>query len=383
MNRVLPLLLTLGVLLSPSQVFAAAFEDHSSWDTEPRLETEKGISKGMAVLEMYTGMRFLWSENYFNSNGKVADAPHQYDMMYMDVGWHFGFTENWTFWTNIPIVWSEDSTTDAAGELIYDRKSSGKIGDANTGIIYQFFRRNDPTISMGMGLRWKLPTGSESPGANSLNITGTGTTDVELSFLGRLQLFRYMALGWAAGYNIRFPETVQYIIDRHTSITNAGLDLGDEIYAQLDIIAAFDYMAFQLSGRFTYRRSSALAIAEYRAETIRWQNPATGEVEESEMLLFNGARYQDWDVVAPNGDKVSSAGYIFTLTPRLILRPLEWLDITAFAQFHLMGKNTRYLVNKDGNNATIENFEPMQVLGKEIVGGLILGEFGVAITGRY
>ncbi|MBN2497533.1 MAG: hypothetical protein JXR96_23270 [Deltaproteobacteria bacterium] len=376
MKRVLPLLLTTGVLLSPATALSAAFEEHSSWDTEPWLETEKGISKGMAVLEMTAGLRFLTSNQFFNSNEKLQAAPSSFDMIFLDFSWYYGFTENWTFWTHVPIVWSELTTAGA------HRETEGKIGDCETGIIYQFFRRSDPTLSMGIGLRWKLPTGSETPGAETYNITGTGTTDVELSFLSRFQVWKYLSVGASFGYNLRFPETVQYIVDRHTSITNAGLDLGDEIYGQIDIVGGIKWVALQVSGRFTWRNTSAMALAEYRTETVRWTNPATGLIEETELLLFNGARYEDWEVVTPEGGRASNDGYLFTLTPSLIIRPLDWIDLVLFADIHLIGKNSRYIVNKDGNNPTIDNFEPMQVLGQKL-GGLVVGEFGLALTGRY
>ncbi len=375
MRRQLPLVLILGLALIPTSALAVAFEEHSSWDQEPWLETERGVSLGMSVLEMSTGFRYLRSDAYFTSNGTLDEAPFKYEVMTWDFSWRFGFTENWTLWGNLPVVWSEQLDTDR------ERTAEGELGDAETGIIYQFFRRNDPTVSMGASLRWKLPTGSEVPGRNNLNITSTGTTAVELAYVGRWQLWRYLALGWSVGYDIRLPGPVQYIIDRHTTLTNAWLDLGDVIHAELDLIGGIKYVALHLKARFSYRFQSALALPEFRAETVRWEDPATGDEQVEEFMIYNGADYKNWDVLSPRGEKVSSDGYMLTLTPRLIIRPVDWLDLILFARIHLLGKNSIYLMDKDQNNPTINNFMPMQTLGWDQ--GLVLGELGFKTLIRW
>ena len=375
MMRHLTLFLLLSLALAPATAFGVAFEEHTSWQKEPWLEAEKGVSLGKAVLEMGTGFRYLHSDTFFNSNGNLDTAPAEFEVTTWDLFWRFGFTENWTLWGNMPIVWSEQLSTDRA------RSADGKLGDSETGIIYQFFRRNDPTISMGASLRWKLPTGSEVVGKNNLNITGTGTTDVELAYIGRWQFWKYLSLGWSAGYNIRLPGPVQYILDRNTSITNAWLDLGDEIHAELDIIGGMKYISVQVNARYTYRMASSLAIPEFRAETVRWTDPATGDEHSEEFLLFNGAEYKEWDTLSPTGQYTSSAGYMFTITPRIIIRPLEWLDVVLFAQIHLAGKNSIYITNKDGNNNTIDNFMPMQTLGTQM--GVVIGEVGAQTLVRW
>ncbi len=375
MRRHLPTVLILSLALIPGTALGVAFEEHSSWQKEPWLETEKGVSLGMSVLEMGTGVRFLRSDTYFNSNGNIDEAPYQYDVLTWDIFWRFGFTENWTLWGNLPMVWSDQTNSDRT------RKAEGKLGDAETGILYQFFRRNDPTISMGAKLRWKLPTGSEVPGENNLNITGTGTTDVELSYIGRWQLFRYLALGWNVGYNIRLPGPVQYILDRNTSITNAWLDLGDEINAELDLIGGVEYVALHLKARFSYRFATKLAVPEFKAETVRWTNPITGEEEEDEFLIYNGATYKKWAVLSPTGNEVSSSGMLFSLTPRLIIRPVDWLDLIVYTTIHLFGSNSIYVTDKDGNNLSIDNFMPMQTLGTDK--GLVIGESGFQVLVRW
>ena len=368
--------LVLAWILVPATAFAVAFEEHSSWQKEPRLETERGVSLGMSVLEMGTGFRMVTSEIFFNSQGSLQTALNSYEIVTFDVFWRFGFTENWTLWGNVPFIWSEQTEVD------FQRTAYGRLGDSETGVIYQFFRRKQPTLSMGVQVRWKLPTGSETVGKNNRNITGTGTTDVELAYLGRIQIIDFLAIGWSVGYNIRFPGTVQYILDRNTQITNASLDLGDEIHGQLDLIGALDYLAVTLSARFTHRFATALAIGEYRAETVKWTNPTTGEEEEEEYLLYNGARFRDWSVLDAQGVRRSSAGYLFTLIPQLLIRPLDWFDISFYAQFHLAGVNSIYLMNAEQNNSTIDNFMPMQALGKEFF-SMVLGEIGGRTTIRW
>ena len=59
MKRVTALLITAALVILPAKVLASAFEDHSSWQKEPWLETEKGISVGKSVLEMGMGFRFI------------------------------------------------------------------------------------------------------------------------------------------------------------------------------------------------------------------------------------------------------------------------------------------------------------------------------------
>ena len=238
MKRVAALLVATTLLVLPSLAFGSAFEDHSSWQKEPWLETEKGISIGKSVLEMGMGYRFLYSTHWFNTEGKVDGdtfwedvysdpttflgkkqrpkspyMPKKYRIHTWDMFWRFGFTENWTLWGNIPFVWSKENQFFESAELTGSgmweemRSADFEIGDCEAGVLYQFYRKDDPTLSMGLGLRWKLPTGNEAPGEMDINITGTGTTDVELSFLGRFQVMRYISVGWSGGYNIRFPGT--------------------------------------------------------------------------------------------------------------------------------------------------------------------------------
>ena len=388
-NALLTLVVLAGVFL-PASALASAFEVHSSWHQEPQLETERGISLGQSVLEMGTGLRMISSDSFFNSNGNLQDATHQIDTIYWDLFWRHGFSENMTWWAHFPFIWSSWNKHAMPGASWEETASAEmEMGDANAGLLYQFYRSSDPTVSMGISLNWKLPTGSETPGRNDKNITGTGTTDVDISFLGRYQVMRYLALGWAAGYNLRLPGTTQYILDTHSSITNASLDLGDELYGQIDIIGALEWIAVQVSARYSYRFETQLAIPEFRMETVRYDNPQqidpdTNEPEEIEAayMLFNGASYEDWKVLDPTGLPVSTDGYQLTLTPRMILRPVNWLDLHVFATLHLMGKNSTYLTNYQGNNNSIDLFMPMQTLGKNL-GGLVLGEVGVSTVVRW
>ncbi len=373
--------LFLGWLALPLSAAAGAFERHTGWQEEPILETEKGISLGKSVLEMGMGYRFLSSDTYFNSDGKLDAAPYQYSISVLDISWRFGFTENWTFWGNVPLVWSTERDAQRP------RSAEGDIGDTEIGVLYQFLRKDDPTLSMGLGLRWKLPTGNEAPGAREFNITGTGITDVEITYLGRWQLLRHLALGWTAGFNVRFPDSVQYLSDRNSSITNAFLDLGDELFLRAELTGAVDKVAVHLAAEFRYRFSTKLGLPEYRAETVRWTDPKNDYAQvEEEFMVFNGTRYMDWDVhqqLDPAKPLVSNAGYLVSLTPRVVYRPLAWLDISLFMRFHMLGKNSIYLTDKDSNNSSIDNFMPMQALGTSLDDRVVLGEAGTNLTLRW
>ncbi|MBW1871055.1 MAG: hypothetical protein JRJ19_03270 [Deltaproteobacteria bacterium] len=381
MKNLSALFLVLGLLAVPSSTLAVAFEEHTSWHKEPNLETEKGISLGQSVIEMGMRYRFLFSDSYFNSDAKIDDAPYKYSVSIMEFFGAFGFTENWTMWLNIPVVCSTESDVERA------RTSNGDIGDCETGALYQFFRRSDPTLSMGLGLRWKLPTGSEAPGAQTFNITGTGITDVELFYLGRWQIIQNLSVGWATGYNIRFPGSVQYLFDRHTSITNAFLDLGDELFFRIEAIGAIDMLSVSVTAEFRYRFPTKVGMAEYIAEDVHWTNPRNDNSSENDdFLLFNGATYKEWDVherLDPTRPMVSNAGYLFSVSPRIIFRPLTWLDFTVYAKFHLLGKNTIYLTDKDENNTSFNNFMPMQMLGYNLGDVMVLGEAGAHFTTRW
>lgn len=371
-------------LLLPATAPGAAFEEHTSWQKEPVLETAKGISLGKAVMEMGTAFRYLHSDAFFNSAGKIQTIDDdegwmQFDIMVLDLFARYGFTENWTLWFNIPIVWSSND------DPVRVRESEGLIGDCETGLLYQFFRENDPTLSMGVGLRWKLPTGQETPGAKDVNITGTGTTDVELFYAARWQILRYLNIGLSTGYNIRFPGAVQYISDQHTSITNAFLDLGDEIFLRGEATGAIDWGAVRLIAEFRYRLPTEVAMPEFIPEMIQWRNPRTGETEEETYLLYNGASYEKWGVherLDPTKDVVSSAGYLFSLTPQIIVRPLDWIDVTLYTKLYLMGKNSIFLTDRDSNNQSFDNFMPMQSLGTSL-GFAVLGELGGYATIRW
>jgi hypothetical protein len=419
MKRVTTFLIASALLLPATSALGSAFEDHTSWQKEPWLETEKGISLGKSVLEMGTGFRFIHATDFFNTEGRIdggtfwekiyedVDDPstlmgekqkaknpymnRRYDVYIWDIFWRFGFTENWTLWGNIPFVWStEDQFYESAdltggGNWSESRAADFEIGDCTAGVLYQFYRQEDPTLSMGLSLLWKLPTGNEAPGEMNVNITGTGTTDVELAFLGRWQVIRYLSVGWSTGYNIRFPGTVQYLMDNHTGFTNAQVDLGDELYARVDAIVGIEYVALQVLAELRYRFQTQVAVPDFRAETVQWTNPRTGDLEQETYLLHNGARFEDWDVhrlFDPNEELVSSSGYLVTITPRLIVRPLDWLDVTGYVKLHLLGKNSIYLTDKDDDNPSFDNFMPMQALGFN-AGGILMGEVGGHVTIRW
>ena len=106
MKNLSALFLVLGLLAMPASTWAVAFEEHTSWHKEPILETEKGISLGQSVIETGIRYRFLFSDSYFNSDAKIDDAPYKYSVSIMEIFGSFGFTENWTMWLNIPVVWS-------------------------------------------------------------------------------------------------------------------------------------------------------------------------------------------------------------------------------------------------------------------------------------
>ena len=71
MKRVAALLVASALLGLPSFVFGSAFEDHTSWQKEPWLETEKGISIGKSVLELGMGFRFIHATDFFNTEVRI------------------------------------------------------------------------------------------------------------------------------------------------------------------------------------------------------------------------------------------------------------------------------------------------------------------------
>ncbi|RLB58480.1 MAG: hypothetical protein DRI34_04685 [Deltaproteobacteria bacterium] len=367
--------------LLPVLARAGAFETHTGWQHEPRLETARAVSLGKSVLEMSVGSRFLISDSFFNSDGDIAPAPYRYFVSVLDFHGAFGFTDNWTMWLDLPLVWSEQTDNGA------NRRADGELGDAEAGLLYQFYRSADPLVSLGLGVRWKLPTGNEAPGNRTVNITGTGTTDIELFFTGRWQVWRYLALGGGLGYNVRLPGAVQFLSDRHSSITNAFLDLGDELFFRLQATAALEWLALRLTGEFRWRFPTKVGMAEYRAEQVDWSVPKNGGSSDGdEFILFNGVRYQEWRLhqrLDPSGELVSNQGFLVTLTPRIIIKPLDWLDIDLFARFHLLGRNSIYLTDKDGDNPSFNNFMPMQVLGTSLGDSVVLGEMGLTVTTRW
>ena len=75
-------------------------------------------------------------------------------------------------------------------------------------------------------------------------------------------------------------------------------------------------------------------------------------------------------------------GDVINQTPRLIARPLEWLDITGYVKLHLIGKNSIYLTDKDGDNPSFDNYMPMQAIGFN-AGGVLMGEVGGHVTIRW
>ncbi|RME29438.1 MAG: hypothetical protein D6806_01375 [Deltaproteobacteria bacterium] len=363
----------------PAAASAGAFEPHSGWQSEPLLETARGVSLGKSVFEFTLRSRFLFSDAYFDSEQDIGPAPADFFVSTLDLRAAIGFTENWTFWLELPVVWSEQT---AGGS----RRTDGQVGDGRAGLVYQFYRHDDPLVSLGFMLNLKLASGSESAGGRKGNITGTGTTDVELGVLGRWQALRMLSVGGGLSYNVRLPEAVQYLSDRISSITNAHLDLGDEFRLWLELTAAVERIAFRLTGQFLYRLPTRVGMAEYRSEHVEWDAPGAGGSDSDEYIIFNGVHYTEWKVhrrLDPTAPLVSNSGYLLSLSPSVLVKPLDWLEIELFATIHLAGKNSIFLTDKDGDNPSFENFMPMQTLGTSLGDRAVLGEFGLAVTSRF
>ena len=300
-------------------------------------------------------------------------------MSTLDLRAAFGFTENWTFWLELPVVWSEQT---AGG----NRRTDGQVGDGRAGLVFQFYRHADPLVSVGLALNLKLASGNESAGGRRNNITGTGTTDVELGIIARWQALRMLSVGGGFSYNVRIPEAVQYLSDRISSITNAHLDLGDEFRAWLELTAAVERFAVRLTAQLLYRLPTRVGMAEYKSERLEWESPLSGGKESDEYIIFNGVHYTEWKVhkrLDPTAPLVSNRGFLVSLSPSVLVKPVDWLEIELFATFHLAGKNSIFLTDKDGDNPSFENFMPMQTLGTSLGDRLVLGEFGLAVTSRF
>ena len=54
-----------------------------------------------------------------------------------------------------------------------------------------------------------------------------------------------------------------------------------------------------------------------------------------------------------------------------------------YARFHLAGKNSIYLTDKDGDNSSFDNFMPMQAIGTKLGHSVIMGEAGANCTVRW
>jgi hypothetical protein len=437
------------------QAFAGAFQVKTSHGTWAKKENQRPLSLTRQLLKMDLSTSYTRGLTGFNSTGlngcdplldaSCADQSSSFllfvpngdvtagslahnfvdtEVTRLDIG--YGLTENWTVGFAFPFVTARENYQATPGNedivaqdiilgAVPTRKTNA-LGDMNFLIQYQFLRTFEgPMRALTGRINMKVPTGNESPGIPNKSVvgddpetpeieaqhsedtrallTGTGTTDAEISVAYKQEIGNAIAITVDAGYVVRFPTISGFLFD-DAGVQfvdglkgSARLDLGDQVFGKVKLtVSPTEQWFATLDAKITRWGASRIA----RPVLLRGQDVATGEQTTEEQDIFVGGHYLD----VPD-----SAGFLVTTTPRFAYQPTEWLEVGLSTDLHLTGKNTNYV---HGNNVT-DQFDdngneidrPFGLLGEEEnnffanealgvpLGPIILGTTRLTLTFKY
>lgn len=224
-------------------------------------------------------------------------------------------------------------------------------------------------------------------------MTGTGTTDAELSLSYKQEIGSAIAVTVDAGYVVRFPGLSGFMFDDAGIAFADGLkgsakmDLGDQVFGKVKLtVSPAEAWFATLDTKVT--RWGATRVA--RPVLLNDQDVSTNEQTTATEDVFIGAHYLDIP---------ESAGFLVTTSPRFVYQPTDWLEVGLGTDLHLTGKNTNYV---RGNNVTDQrdaqgnpsdlpfglvgeeenNFFINEALGVPL-GPIILGTSRLTLTFKY
>jgi hypothetical protein len=438
------------------QAFAGAFQVKTSQGTLPKKESKRPLSLPRALLRMDLSTSYTRGLTGFNSTGlnncdpllpgsTCADqtpsfmlyvpggdpasgsAAHNYvDTQVTKLDVSYGLTENWQVGFAFPFVTAQENYfanpgfenqvgIDIFNGAIPARKTNA-LGDANFAIQYQFLRTFEgPLRALTGRINMKVPTGNEAPGDPNQQVvgdnpdtedievsfakdtrallTGTGTTDAELSLAYKQEIGSALAITAEAGYIVRFPGLSGFMFDDAGIVFadglrgSAKLDLGDQVFGKVKLtVSPAEAWFATLDAKLT--RWGATRVA--RPVLLNDQEVSTNEQTTATQDVFIGAHYLDLP---------ESAGFLVTTSPRFVYQPTDWLEVGVGTDLHLTGKNTNYV---RGNNVTDQRDEqgnpvdrPFGLVGEEEnnffinealgvpLGPIILGTTRLTLTFKY
>jgi hypothetical protein len=438
------------------QAFAGAFQVKTSQGTLPKKETKRPLSLPRALLRMDLSTSYTRGLTGFNSTGlndcdpllpgstctdqtasfmlyvpdgnpAEGSAAHNYvdtQVTKLDVG--YGLTENWQVGFAFPLITAQENYfanpgfEDKVGLDIFSgaipTRKTNALGDMNFSVQYQFLRTFEgPMRALTGRVNVKVPTGNESPGKQNQQVvgddpdtdeievsfnkdtrallTGTGTTDAELSLAFKQEVGSALAITAETGYIVRFPGLSGFMFD-DAGIQfadglqgSAKMDLGDQVFGKVKLtVSPAEVWFATLDTKVT--RWGATRVA--RPVLLGNQNVSTNEQTTTTENVFIGAHYLDIP---------ESAGFLVTTSPRFVYQPTDWLEVGLGTDLHLTGKNTNYV---RGNNVTDQrdaqgnpsdlpfgligeeenNFFVNEALGVPL-GPVILGTSRLTLTFKY
>ena len=253
---------------------------------------------------------YLYSDQYWDDDGKLVDAPFQIAKQTFRIYLGVGFTDVLTFEAYFPFSYKKtrvlkgnynyrEDGSNVYGtifeEAALDYLDGGEgwdwwnfqlpwLGDSEFRATYSLYRKMDPTTSLVLQSFLKFPTGSDNlrSGRDVLNYSTSGNTDWYNGLAFKQQFWKF-DVALAAGYNWRMPANVKY--------TPGEVDLADQL-------KAYGELFFQVPKVKPLFNSFAVGVcADY---FLRLDNTVIDPIRGPEIELDDGG------------------GYLLTVTPKLI-----------------------------------------------------------------
>lgn len=308
------------------------------------------------VFALGIDFKYLYSDQYWDDEGKLIDAPFQIAKQTIGFYLGVGFTDVLTLEAYFPFTYKKtrvlkssnnynyrENDTNVYGTLfeeeLYDYLDGGEgwdwwnfqlplVGDFEFKMTYSLYRKLEPTTSAAIQSFVKFPTGNDNPraGKDIRNYITSGNTDW-YNGLGFKQQFWKFDVALAGGYLWRMPSNTKY--------GYGTVDLADQL-------KAYGEFFFQMPQVKPFFKSFAIGVcADYYLRLVNTEiDPVRGDKRE----LDDGG------------------GYLLTISPKLVYQKGSkdiWasINIPFSGQSSLLGVTHNFFYPP----YDIESYEPTGV----------------------
>jgi len=271
---------------------------------------ERPLNYSREVFAFGIDFTYLYSDQYWDDDGKLIDGPFQIAKQTFRLYIGFGFTDVLTFEAYFPFTYKKtrilkgnysyrEHDTNVYGtifeEAALDYLDGGEgwdwwnfelpqLGDSEFRATYSIYRKMEPTTSLVLQSFLKFPTGSSNVrnGRDILNYTTSGNTDWYNGIAFKQQFWKF-DVAVAGGYLWRMPAVVMY--------TPGEVDLADQL-------KVYGELFFQVP----------------KVKPL-WQSFAVGVCADY-FLRLNSSVIDP--IRGPSVELDDGGGYLLTITPKLI-----------------------------------------------------------------